>query len=149
MELERLPVVVRRARVVGPGVPRQGGGHQVMVSRALGLMNQGSGQMPAGAGKVLARELDFREVNLCLFRHLRCEVAEAGEPAQNPESILITAKLPEMASHAQQTIGQVERHAHGAASMQVMGINTLRRAHYKSSKLTAKMYLCPSSISKQ
>src|SRR5262249_25723502 len=111
-------------------VAGQGGGNEVMVTSAGGLVNKGRGEMATGFAELLAIQVEFSQASLSLLGHLCRQPAEAGEASEDMESVLGSAEPLIVPAHRQQTVREIERHAHGAASLPVTGIHTLRRGDY-------------------
>ena len=69
---------------------------------------------------------NLRQVELSFFGYLRGKMTEAGETLEEDKGILLASELLQIAAPGQQTINQIERLAHGAASLQTEVIQPLR-----------------------
>src|SRR5438874_9397720 len=61
---------------------------------------------------------NLRQSELGFFGNLRGKMAEASETLEQDKGILVASELLQIAAPGHQTINQIERLAHGAASLQ-------------------------------
>jgi hypothetical protein len=100
--------------------------HEQVIARVCWLMHKRSGQVAASLARPIAAKINFSEASLSFFRDFGGKRGKLGQPAQGVDCVVIAAQLLEMPATGEETIHQVERHAHGTASVQFMGSSMLR-----------------------
>src|SRR5438067_11781810 len=107
-------------------IAAQGRGHQEVIAGATGTEREQGAQVPAGPDQAAAAHEDLGQASLGFFGYGWGKFGETGKPVKEANRVLFAAQSLEMPCPRQQTVGEVERRAHGAASVQVMGTDTLR-----------------------
>jgi hypothetical protein len=95
--------------------------HPCVVFGARGLVGQSGRQVTARLRIVLLAKLDLGETRLGFLADFGRQLLKAGQPIESSEGVLVTAQVLQSAAQRQETIDEVERPAHDAASMQRLG----------------------------
>jgi len=103
-------------------------GQSIMVSGIVGSIAKQRGEMAASLRKLAVPHADIRKAGLRFFGYFRGKMLPAGQSAEHPQRILVASYLVKIASNREHTIGQVERPAHDAASLQRVGRSCRRRS---------------------
>ncbi len=126
-QFQRAAIVLGRAF----GIPLAVGvgrlSHEVMIASIIGVVEECGGEATPGFKVAPAAQHDLGKAHECFFRELRAKLLQ---PCQSGEQVLgveMPAQVVESAGALEKMVGQVERPAHGAASVQVVEVNTLRR----------------------
>jgi hypothetical protein len=86
-------------------------------------------QVTASLRIVLVSEADIRQAGLSFLRHFGGKLLPAGQAAEQPQRIRMASELVKVSSLGEDTISQIERPAHDAASLQrVERFQRVRRA---------------------
>jgi hypothetical protein len=101
-------------------------GHEQVIAGVAWLMDESRRQMTARATRPIALKLDFGEACLGFFGSLGGQRVEFRQSAQDCDGVAVSAELLKMPATGEEMVYHVERHAHGAASVQVMESGTLR-----------------------
>src|SRR5262249_36201417 len=97
----------------------QGGRQEIMIASVVRIVAESDRQVAARPAVLAPAQLDLAQANLRLLGHLAGQFAETGQPGKNCQGVAGAAKLLVPTTHQEKTIHQVERPAHGAASVPI------------------------------
>src|SRR5689334_11449888 len=84
-----------------------------MVSGVIGSVGKRCGQVPASLCVLAVSQLNIRKAGLGFFRDRGGKLLPVREPTQHPLGIPLVTELVKVPSPCEDTIGKVERLAHG------------------------------------
>jgi hypothetical protein len=99
--------------------------HQIVVSSIVGLVSERGRQVATGFAWALPAEINFSEADLRFFGHCSRQLPKTCQLPEQLQGVVVAPELLEVSAAGKKAIHQIERRAHAAASVQVMGSSSL------------------------